>query len=72
MFCAASLWGLLKLRNNLCFQKVLWKDMRTLLRKIVVMLHGWSLLCPIERRLEFSAKLKVLNSIATSPARIAS
>ena len=35
MFCAAALWGLWKLRNNLCFQGCLWKDVKFLIRHVV-------------------------------------
>jgi hypothetical protein len=39
-----TLWGFWKLINNICFQGVEWKDMRSLLLKIATMLQSWSIL----------------------------
>ena len=41
MFCAAALWGLWKLRNGLCFQGCLWKDVKLLFQHVVSMLQNW-------------------------------
>ena len=53
IFCAAVLWGLWKLRNNLCFQGSLWIDVRVLIVKVTAMLQNWSSLCPKEKILDF-------------------
>ena len=70
MFCSAALWGLWKLRNNLCFQVLKWRDMNYLLLRIATMLQGWTLLCPMEQRHSFATSLNMLLSMATRPARI--
>ena len=49
IFCAAALWGLWKLRNNLCFQGTLWVDVRVLIMKVTAMLQNWSSMCPKEK-----------------------
>ena len=49
VFCAAILWGLWKLRNNLCFQGTLWVDVRVLIMKVTAMLQNWSSMCPKEK-----------------------
>jgi len=67
MFCAAALWGLWRLRNSLCFQGIRWKDGRSLLLKVIVMLQGWSDLCPKKKNVEFKTKLEKLKHLATRP-----
>jgi hypothetical protein len=42
IFCAIALWGLWKLRNNLCFQVLKWRDMNYLLLRIANMLFSTS------------------------------
>jgi hypothetical protein len=64
-FCAAALWGLWKLRNNICFQGESWKDLRILLLRIAAMLHTWVILCPQAKKLEFSGRLEKLKNIAS-------
>jgi len=66
MFCAAALWGLWKLRNGLCFQGMVWRSVLSLLVAILNMLTSWTLLCPMEKRMEFSLKLEKLRKVATS------
>lgn len=69
-FCAAAQWGLWKLRNNLRFQDMSWKDMNYLLLEIANILQSWRLSFPMERRQEFITRWKLLRSMATRPARI--
>ena len=40
MFCAAAMWGLWKLRNNLYFQGCLWKDVKLLIQHVVCNTSG--------------------------------
>lgn len=71
MFCAAALWGLWKLRNSVCFQGEVWMDLRMLLLRVAAMLQSWIILCPQEKRMEFSGRLGKLKGIALRPTRIA-
>jgi hypothetical protein len=70
IFCAAALWGLWKLRNNMCFQGTLWVDVRVLILKVTAMLHNWSSLCPKEKVPEFRDHLDKLKSFVTRPHRL--
>jgi len=58
IFCAAALWGLWKLRNNLCFQVLKWRDMNYLLLRIATMLQGWTLFMSHEAETFFCYKPK--------------
>jgi len=40
MFSAAALWGLWKLRNEICFQGLAWKGMRSVPMNIAVLIQG--------------------------------
>jgi hypothetical protein len=45
MVTSAVIWSIWKLRNELCFQKIGWKDMEVLLFKIMGILKSWVVLC---------------------------
>jgi hypothetical protein len=66
MFCGAALRGLWKLRNDMCFQGMVWRSVLSLLLSVLAMLTNWILLCPIEKRPEFNTKLEKLRKLATS------
>jgi hypothetical protein len=70
MFCAAALWGLWKLRNEMCFQGTVWRSVQSLLISILVMLKNWILLCPMEKKQAFNTKLEKLRRLATSLPRL--
>ena len=53
VFCAATQWGLWKLRNNLCIQGSQWKNEQSLLTMILGMLQRWTTLSPAEKRVEY-------------------
>jgi len=73
MFCAAALWGLWKLRNDMCFQGgVVWRSVLSLLISILNMLTSWTMLCPMEKRPEFCLKLEKVRRVATSLPRLLS
>lgn len=60
---SAALWGLWKLRNELYFQNVGWRNMELLLWKIVKLAQNWSILCPPNKKeelLQFLSNLKEL------------
>ena len=67
MFCSAALWGIWKLRNSLCFQGCLWKDMKILSQHVANMIQNWRLLCPKEKLLEYNLKLEKLRNMAIRP-----
>lgn len=71
MFTSAALWGLWKLRNYLCFQNGRWKDVSSMMRRIVGMVQNWELLCPEEKKPELKQKLTKLKSLAERPGRLA-
>ena len=48
MSCAALMWCLWKLRNDICFQAKKWRDERVLLHKILETLRNWQVLCKEE------------------------
>lgn len=48
IFTSTALWGLWKLRNYLCFQNDHWRDVPTLLQRIVGLLQNWAILYPPE------------------------
>jgi len=56
MFCAAALWGLWKLRNDMYFQGTVW-------RSVLSLLLNFSNAHKLE---EFNAKLEKLRKLATS------
>lgn len=69
-FCADALWGLWKLRNSLCFQGSRWKNEQCLLVMVHVMLQGWAILCPAEKRMEYHTKLLALKALISRPLRV--
>jgi hypothetical protein len=50
MVTSAVIWSIWKLRNELCFQKIGWKDMEVLLFKILGILKSWVVLCPGDKK----------------------
>jgi hypothetical protein len=53
VLCAAALWGLCKLRNNLCLLGSQWKNEQSLLTMILGMLQRWTILGPAEKKVEY-------------------
>jgi hypothetical protein len=71
IFTSAALWGLWKLRNSICFQGGLWRDVNSLMQMIASMISNWKILCPAERTTELEQKLDKLKFLTTQPARLA-
>jgi hypothetical protein len=63
--CTSACWVLWKLRNDLCFQRNAWKDMRILWQKMCIMISHWKILCPAVHLEELESKLKCLRELAT-------
>jgi hypothetical protein len=66
IFSSAALWALWKLRNNVCFQNIPWKNMECLLMNVVTLTHNWQILCPPEKKIELAAIIKELSHRARS------
>jgi hypothetical protein len=45
MISAAALWAISKLRNDLCFQNLAWRNLGVLLMRVVVMVQNWTISC---------------------------
>ena len=50
MCTSAVCWSLWKLRNDMCFQRKMWKSMAMLIHSMVLMLQNWVILCPAEKK----------------------
>ena len=67
---SAVLWGLWKLRNELCFQNTPWRDIRILLMRVTVLAQNWLILCPEMVKSELSGFRGKLKQIAVMPGQI--
>jgi hypothetical protein len=47
---SAALWGVWKLRNELCFQNKSWRNMELLMMKVAGLAQNWAILCPASKR----------------------
>jgi hypothetical protein len=63
----AALWGLWKLRNELCFQDGAWISMKHLWWKEAGLVQNWLILCPSKELNSFSLNLRAM---ARSPEAI--
>ena len=70
MCTSAFLWSLWKLRNNICFQGVIWSDVRTVVRKASRMLKRWKSLCKEAEELRLRDIVEELDRRAAQPLRI--
>lgn len=70
MINAAVLWCVWKLRNDLCFQKASWRDVRVMLMRIVNTAQNWLILCPEKEKSILSGTLDKIKMIAMRPGRI--
>jgi hypothetical protein len=68
---SAALWGLWKLRNELCFQDGAWISMKHLWWKVAGLVQSWSILCPNNRREELISFNSSLRTMARNPETIA-
>jgi hypothetical protein len=48
MISSATLWTLWKIKNNMCFQNVQWRNMKEIVGKIIGLLH-WTIPCPMNK-----------------------
>ena len=61
---SAAVWSLWKLRNDLCFQRKMWRSMAILLFNMAVMLQNWIILCPEEKE-DLKQKVLLIKTEAT-------
>ncbi|KAF8728657.1 hypothetical protein HU200_017928 [Digitaria exilis] len=67
---SAALWGLWKLRNDLCFQHAVWRDMNHLLARILNLAQNWIILCPQNKVEELKSYLAKISTTARSPGML--
>ena len=67
---SAVLWGLWKLRNELCFQNMSWRDIRILLMKVAILAQNWLILCPETSKAELFGLIGKLKLMAAMPGRL--
>jgi hypothetical protein len=67
VFCAATLWAIWNLRNEICLQGVAWRDVRMLLIRIVKTLQGWRPVCREKDWLCLEEWSTSLEAMATQP-----
>jgi hypothetical protein len=67
MISVVALWAIWKLRNDLCFQNLAWRNMGVVLTKIVVLVQNWTILCPTEKKEELAEFVKNLSCLANEP-----
>jgi hypothetical protein len=68
---SAALWGLWKLRNELCFQDGAWISMKHLWSKVAGLVQNWLILCPNNRQEELISFNSSLRTMARNPETIA-
>uniref|UniRef100_A0A0A9DU72 Reverse transcriptase zinc-binding domain-containing protein n=1 Tax=Arundo donax TaxID=35708 RepID=A0A0A9DU72_ARUDO len=67
---SAALWSLWKLRNDLCFQRSVWKDMSKLWSRVWDMINNWKLLCPLSNLPSLEQVAEGLKDFISRPGRI--
>ena len=67
---SAAQWGLWKLRNELCFQNVGWRNMNLLIWRIGKLAQNWSILCPPTKETELRAYISNLKDILRRPVML--
>lgn len=67
---SAVLWSLWKLRNEICFQGVVWLGMRMVLIRITKMLRGWLSLFKQEVAVVLEGLIVKMEELSKRPAQI--
>ena len=67
---SAALWGLWKLRNELYFHNVGWRNMNLLIWRIVKLAQNWSIMCPPTKETELRAYISNLKDILRRPVML--
>ena len=67
---SAVLWSLWKLRNEICFQGVVWLGMRMVLIRITKMLRGWLSLFKQEVAVVLEGLIVKMEELSRCPAQI--
>ena len=67
---SSALWGLWKLRNELCFQNVGWRNMNLLIWRIGKLAQNWSILCPPTKETELRTYISSLKDILRRPVML--
>jgi hypothetical protein len=70
IFSSVAIWALWKLRNDLCFQNVGWRNMEMLMMRIVGLAHNWTILCPANKKEELLRYISQLQCMAKNPETI--
>jgi hypothetical protein len=47
---SAALWGVWKLRNEICFQNKSWRNIKILMMKVAGLAQNWAILCPANKK----------------------
>jgi hypothetical protein len=72
MLSSALCWGIWKLRNSLCFQRVTWRSMKHLWMLVIPMLRCWRVLLPLKMMADFDAAIDKLEKVVSRPLRLES
>jgi len=70
MTCAALMWSIWKLRNDLCFQGKAWRSEKVLLYKLLGTLRNWQLLCKEAYLVDLASVLEALELKLRQPLRL--
>ena len=64
---SAAMWGLWKIRNNLCFNRSVWYGMQKIWRQVALQLAAWEVLFLTDARTQVSAMVKKIEKLARDP-----
>jgi len=70
MTCAALMWSIWKLRNDLCFQGKAWRSEKVLLYKLLGTLRNWQLLCKEAYLVDLASVLEALELKLCQPLHL--
>jgi hypothetical protein len=70
VFTSAVLWGIWKLRNNLCSPNGMWKNTTVLWRQVAAMIRNWEILDPGRHLGHFRAVVLKMEAVLREPEKL--